>query len=129
MSELVVKNVRDESGVMVFTLTNYPGTEGIPLLTKTKGQIDLNYEYFIFNLSEIVHIDSYGLDCLKNVSKKISNEGCQLVLVGLQKKVTNIFIANHLITLFTINTNIKVALRYFQSQIQQQIKVMNEKEI
>jgi anti-sigma B factor antagonist len=68
---------------------------------------------FVFNMTGVSYVDSAGLGELVGCRTSATNAGAQLILAGLQKKITDLMTITKLHTVFEVHETEEGALNSF----------------
>src|SRR5437870_1964641 len=106
---------RDAGPVMVVDLSGRITLgDGSALLRKTiRGLLQDERKKILLNLADVDYIDSSGIGKLVNVFIAVKNQGGELKLLQLTKKVRDLLQITKLYTVFDIYTDENAAIRSF----------------
>ena len=89
--------------------------EGSALLRKTvRGLLEQNQTQLVLNLADVDYIDSSGIGELVSAYTAVKNQGGELKLLHLTKKVHDLLQLTKLYTVFDVHNDEAVAVRSFQ---------------
>ena len=78
-----------------------------------RGQLAKNHKNLLLNLADVTYIDSSGIGELVSAYTAISNQGGQLKLLNLTKKVHDLLQITKLYTVFDIHDDEAAAISSF----------------
>ena len=80
-----------------------------------RDMVGKNHKKILLNLGEVSYIDSSGIGELVAGFTTVTNQGGQLKLLNLQKRLHELLQVTKLITVFEVFTNEAAAVRSFQA--------------
>ena len=108
-------STRQVDGVAIVDLTGRITLgEGSSTLRETvKDLVGKGQKKILLNLGDVTYIDSSGIGELVSSFTSVSNQGGQLKLLNLQKKVHDLLQITKLYTVFEVHTDEVAALKSF----------------
>jgi anti-sigma B factor antagonist len=108
-------STRQVDGVAIVDLTGRITLgEGSSTLRETvKDLVGKGQKKILLNLGDVSYIDSSGIGELVSSFTSVSNQGGQLKLLNLQKKVHDLLQITKLYTVFEVHTDEAAAIRSF----------------
>lgn len=109
-------NQRDVGGVMVLDLSGRItlGEPSARLRETLRELLGQGQKKILLNLAEVAYIDSSGLGELVSGYTAVKNQGGQLKLLNLTKKVNDLLQVTRLYTVFEVHDSEVAAIQSFQ---------------
>lgn len=109
-------NQRDVGGVMVLDLSGRItlGEPSARLRETLRELLGQGQKKILLNLAEVAYIDSSGLGELVSGYTAVKNQGGQLKLLNLTKKVNDLLQVTRLYTVFEVHDSEAAAIQSFQ---------------
>ncbi len=82
-----------------------------------RGELAKNHKNLLLNLADVTYIDSYGIGELVSAFTAISNQGGQLKLLNLTKRVHDLLQITKLYTVFDIHDDEATAISSFAAGV------------
>ncbi|MFK8038007.1 MAG: STAS domain-containing protein [Crocinitomicaceae bacterium] len=88
--------------------------EFLPLFENVKSQLSNGIKHFIFNLEGMTYMNSLGLNALIKAFTNIRNEGGDMVIVNISKKINQVLILTKLNSVLNIATSLENAIEHLK---------------
>ncbi|MEL6190849.1 MAG: STAS domain-containing protein [Bacteroidota bacterium] len=105
----------DKNKIGVYSLSgNLIGeADGIAMTESFSEKLELGYEHFVIDLSDLQHINSSGLGVLITLLTKARKKGGELMLANPSSYIKNLLLITKLNTIFDIHASTEEALGAF----------------